>query len=91
VVGQELRRLLAIALRALDGVGQRLLAGLHGAQHGGKGVLLQDPEEDQEDHERPEHQVDLEAHEAAAGRTGFCGCGEEREDHRKNEFDCLTV
>jgi len=51
--------LLAVALRRIDRVLQRLLARLHGGQHWLEGELREDDHQDDEDDERPEHQAAL--------------------------------
>jgi hypothetical protein len=81
VLGEHGRRLGAIALRSLDGLFERLFAGDDRLEDLRVEEPLPEPEGDAEDDQRVEHQVELDAHDAArhlAGGGGFLRAGEAR-------------
>src|ERR671916_633035 len=60
VLLEQPRRLVAVALRAVDRLLERALPVLDRLEDRGEGEAPQQIEEDEEDDERPEHQIDLE-------------------------------
>ena len=64
---EQLLRLVAIALGAIDRVLERLLSLLDRAENGGERLPAEQKVQNAEDDQRPEHQIDPKAHERTTG------------------------